>query len=100
MADLLLTLTLPGDVARDVADLLLSRPDLATGFTASPAEGHGSAMPLVAPAELVGGHAPRTQIRLAGDEAALRQILALIKAELPRANVFYWLVPVIEMGRL
>lgn len=100
MADLLLSLTLTDDVAQHVEDLLLSRPDLASGFTASPAEGHGSAVPLVGAAELVSGHAPRTQIRLAGEEAAMREVLALIKRELPHAKVFYWLVPVVEMGRL
>lgn len=100
MADVLLSLTIPNDVAQDVEDLLLSRPDLVRGFTASQAEGHGSVAPLVEPAELVCGHAPRTQIRTLGPEEAMRAVLALIKAELPQANVFYWLVPVIAMGWL
>jgi len=30
----------------------------------------------------------------------MRAVLELIKNEMPRANVFFWLVPVIEMGRL
>ena len=100
MADVLLSLTLPNDVAQDVEDLLLSRPDLVRGFTASVAEGHGSVVQLVEPGELVAGHSPRTVIRSVGPEAAMRRLLALIKADLPRANVYYWLVPVIEMGRL
>ena len=100
MADVLLSLTMPNDIAQHVEDLLLSRPDLVRGFTASVAEGHGSAVHLVEPGELVAGHSPRTQIRMVGPEENMRAVLALIKAELPRANVFYWLVPVIEMGRL
>ena len=100
MADVLLSLTLPNDVAQDVEDLLLSRPDLVRGFTASVAEGHGSVVQLVEPGELVAGHSPRTQIRTVGPEENMRAVLALIKKELPRANVFFWLVPVIEMGRL
>ena len=100
MADVLLSLTLPNDVAQHVEDLLLSRPDLVRGFTASHAEGHGSVIALVEPAELVSGHSPRTQIRMAGPEEQMRAVLALIKASLPHANIFYWLVPVIEMGRL
>ena len=63
MADVLLSLTLPNDVAQHVEDLLLSRPDLVRGFTASHAEGHGSVIKLVEPGELVSGHSPRTQIR-------------------------------------
>lgn len=100
MADVLLSLTMTNDVAQHVEDLLLSRPDLVRGFTASIAEGHGAVVPLVEPAEQVSGHSPRTQIRLVGPEEAMRTVLALIKVDLPRANVFYWLMPVIEMGRL
>jgi len=100
MADVLLSLTLPNDIAEHVKDLLLSRPDLVRGFTATQAEGHGSVVPLVAPSELVSGHSPRTQIRLLGPEQNMRAALALIKAELPKANIVFWLVPVIEMGRL
>ncbi len=48
MADVLLSLTLPNDVAQHVEDLLLSRPDLVRGFTTSHAEGHGSVIALVA----------------------------------------------------
>lgn len=100
MADVLLSLTMPNDVAQHVEDLLLSRPDLVIGFTASIAEGHGSVVHLVEPGELVAGHSPRTQIRTVGPEEKMRAVLDLIKNELPRANVFFWLVPVIEMGRL
>ena len=57
-------------------------------------------MQLVEPGELVAGHSPRTQIRTVGPEEKMRAVLELIKNELPRANVFFWLVPVIEMGRL
>ena len=100
MADVLLSLTLPNDVAQHVEDLLLSRPELVRGFTSSRAYGHGTVVPLLDTAELVSGHAQRTQIRLAGDENDMRAVLEIIKASLPRANIFYWLVPGIEMGRL
>lgn len=100
MADVLLTLIMPDDVAQHVEDLLLSRPDLVPGFTVSAAEGHGSAVSLVEDTELVAGHAPRTVIRTVGPEADKRAVLSLIKHELPRANVFYWLMPIIEAGRL
>ena len=70
------------------------------GFTANAAEGHGSVIPLLEDAELVAGHAPRTVIRTVGPEAAKREVLALLKRELPHANLFYWITPVIEAGRL
>jgi hypothetical protein len=100
MADVLLTLIMPADIAQHVEDLLLSRPDLVPGFTVSTAEGHGSAIALVDDAELVAGHAPRAVIRTVGPEAAKREVLALIKREMPNANVFYWLIPIIEAKRL
>lgn len=100
MAELLLTLIMPDDVAEHVQDLLLSHPELVRGFTASRAEGRGSVVELAEDAELVAGHAPRTVIRTVGPETAMRGILALIKEKLPRANVFFWLIPVIETGRL
>jgi len=100
MADVLLTLIMPDDVAQHVEDLLLSRPDLVPGFTSNAADGHGSVIPLLADAELVAGHAPRTVIRTVGPEEDKREVLALIKRELPRANVFFWMTPVIEAGRL
>ncbi len=100
MPDVLLTLAMPTDVAQLVEDLMLSRPDLVRGFTASTAEGHGSVVNLVEPSELVAGHAQRILIRLVGPEESMRAILKVIKTELPRANVFYWLAPVLENGRL
>lgn len=100
MADVLLTLIVPNDIAQQVADVLLSRPDLAGGFTASPAAGHGASIALQAPGEQVCGHAPRTQIQTAGPEDAMRAILALVKSSLPRAQVFYWLLPVLAVGHL
>ena len=100
MADVLLSLTLPSDIAQDVEDLLLSQSELVRGFTSSQANGHGAVIPLVAPSELVSGHSPRTQIRMVGTEENMRAVLALIKTNLPDINVFYWLVPVIEMGHI
>jgi len=100
MADVLLTLIMPDNVAQHVEDLLLAHPELVPGFTVNAAEGHGAVIPLVEDAELVAGHAPRTVIRTVGPEATKRQVLALIKEKMPNANVFYWLVPIIDMGRL
>lgn len=100
MADVLLSLIMPNDVAQHVEDLLLSRPELVRGFSAGQVDGHGAVIPLVEAGELVSGHSPRTQIQTVGPEDAMRQVLSLIKAELPRANIFFWLLPVIESGRL
>lgn len=100
MADVLLSLVMPCDVAQHVEDLLLSRPDLVRGFTSGAANGHGSVVHLVEPGELVSGHSPRIQIQTAGPEESMRAVLTLVKQVLPLANVFFWLLPVMDMGRL
>ena len=100
MADVLLTLIMPDDVAQHVENLLLTRPDLVPGFTSTKAEGRGAAVMLVADTELVVGHSPRTAIRTVGPETAKREVLALLKRELPHANIFYWMTPVIESGHV
>ena len=100
MADVLLTLIVPTDIAQHVEDLLLSRPDLVRGFTTSAADGHGSVVTLSGAEELVGGHAPRMLIRTAGPEDLIRSLMAAVKEAFPRANLYYWLVPVLGMGRL
>ena len=100
MPDVLLSLAMPAEAAQPVEDLLLSRPDLVPGFTSSHAEGHGSSATLVEPAELVEGHSARVIIRLVGSQRAMLEVLQLVRATLPGLNVFYWLVPVLEKGRL
>lgn len=100
MPEVLLTLILPMDVLETVEDLLLSRPDLIRGFTTSTADGHGSVVPLYEARDLVSGHSPRCLIRSVGKEESMRAALDELKARLPRANIYYWLVPVIEAGRL
>lgn len=100
MPDALLTLVMPADIAQQVEDLLLEHPELIGGFTTSAANGHGSSVHLVGPAELVSGHSPRIQIQTVGEPECLRAVLGLLRQRLPRVNLFYWLVPVLECGRI
>ncbi|MDR2187231.1 MAG: DUF3240 family protein [Azonexus sp.] len=100
MRNVLLTLVMPDDLAQSMKDLLLSRPDLVSGFTTTHAEGRGATVELVEVGELVDGHARRTVIRSVGSETAMREIIALIRQTLPRANIYFWLTPIIDMGPL
>lgn len=96
----MLTLVMPNDIVQHVEDLLISHPDVVGGFTATASEGHGASVQLVQPSELVSGHAPRTTIQTVGTESSMQVIIELIRRQLPGANVFYWLTPVIDMGRV
>lgn len=100
MPKLLLSMMVADDVAQAIEDLLLSRRDLVSGFSTSAANGHGANVALTEDAQLVAGHAPRTHFRSIGEEHEMRALLAAIKAALPQANIYYWLTPVIEAGRL
>jgi len=100
MNNVLLTLVMPDELAQEIKDLLLVRSDLITGFTASHAEGHGSSVTLTRDDELVAGRAPRTVIQSVGKEDDMRAVVAMIRQELPRANLYFWLVPIIDMGSL
>lgn len=100
MSDVLLTLVMPADLAQTVEDLLLCHPDLVAGFTANHGEGHGPLVDLQADAERVAGHAPRTTIRTLGRADDMQALLAVLRGELAGAGLFYWIVPVLERGRL
>ena len=98
--EVLLNLVVPVDLVHAVEDLLLSRPDLVRGFSSGLVHGHGTVVDLVEAAELVAGHVDRVQIQSVGSEADMRAVLALLKAELPQSNLYYWLLPVLALGRL
>lgn len=98
--EFLLTLIAPVAVAEAVEDLLLARSDLVSGFTSIAADGHGSRLALHGAGEQVSGHAPRVQIQTIAAAGAMRELLAALKAALPRAALYYWLTPVLEKGHL
>ena len=97
---LLLTLIVPWAWQEAVEDLLLAHPEMVPGFTATPSNGHGSEARLVSAMERVRGHARQMRFQLVASEAQARQILALLSPRFDNSGIFYWLLPVIEAGRL
>lgn len=100
MSKALLSLVLPAEIAQQLEDLLLENPELVSGFTTGAVDGHGHSVRLTAAAELVSGHSPRLQFQIVGEPARLQAVLALVRENLPQAGIFYWLVPVLESGRI
>lgn len=98
--DTLLTLIAPATLEDNLVDLLLALPALADGFTNHPADGHGQAVALVGANENVRGRGTRVCIRLALRADAVQPLLAELRTALPDANVFYWLTPLLDCGRL
>lgn len=99
MNTVLLTLIAPRPIEEDIMDLLLANPELAPGFTSTPCSGHGSAVAFIGVAEHVSGRADRVRIELLTQPEQARAVLAMVKAQLSNANIFYWLSPVLESGR-
>lgn len=98
--DTLLTLVAPAALEESLVDLLLALPALADGFTTHPADGHGQTLALVGANENVRGRGVRICIRLALRADAVQPLLAELRTALPDANVFYWVTPLLDCGRL
>ncbi len=100
MNDVLLTLIAPLRIAEAVEDLMLAHPELVSGFTACPADGHGSPTHLIHAEERVAGHAPRVMILTAGTAADVENLLSLLKDRLPHAHLYYWVTPILARGNI
>jgi hypothetical protein len=96
----LLTLTMPSVLEEDVLDFLLDHPELAGGYTVTDAQGMGRGMRLSSSMEQVQGRRRSKQVQIAGPQAQLQQLLALLAAHIPSPEVSYWIVPVTDFGRL
>lgn len=97
--DVALTIVLPRTLEENLVDTLLEHPDLVSGFTITQVEGQGDAVPLHGTIEEVRGRARRTEIKIVmnGEDAGV--LLHNLKAALPRAEIVYWLSPLLEFGR-
>ena len=99
-SDTLLTLIVPAALEADLVDLLLDAPGIVTGFTTSPANGHGADVKLERPNEKVRGHGRRVRFEIALDANTLGQLRRYLRDALPDANLFYWAVPLRGCGVL
>lgn len=95
--DSLLTLIAPVALEDHLVALLLAQ---AGGFTVHRVDGRGREVALVGANENVRGRGERVCIRLALHGEAVQPLLAGLRAALPEANVFYWLTPLLDCGRL
>ena len=94
-APLLLTLIVPHELEEAVADALLARPDLTSGFSSMTAEGQGRSI------QLVCGHVRRKRMdTVCDDQEHADAILVLLRGQFAGANLYYWLTPVLAHGRV
>ncbi|MGA7180473.1 MAG: DUF3240 family protein [Thiobacillaceae bacterium] len=99
MSLVLLTFIAPARLEDDMVELLLSHPQLASGFTVSAAEGHGSDLAFQGIADQVRGREKRVRIECVIDAAQAQALASLVKNRLPNCNIVFWVASLMEFGK-
>ena len=97
--DRLLTLVLRPALEFACVEILLEHAAI-SGFTTTPCRGHGSHPDGLTTAEQVSGSRGELRIDVVLDAGAASEVLAELSARLPRADIHYWLTPLLEAGRI
>lgn len=98
VTEYLLRLNIPPGLEEDVVDLLLASPDI-TGYQSYPIRGHGSGGAMTA-AEQVAGRRDRIQFEIVLAPEVLEPTLERLRAAFPLSDAIYWVLPVMQSGRL
>ncbi|NEV60821.1 DUF3240 family protein [Thiorhodococcus minor] len=99
MPNQLLQLIVPPAAEDVVAEWLLERDDV-PGFTSAPVSGHGSSERSMTLAEQVAGRSRRVMFVIHLPTPVAASVLADLRADFPGSGIHYWVVPVLEHGRL
>lgn len=97
--DSCLTIVFPQELEENLIDLLLSHPDLASGFTTLQVEGHGSGATYRNVFERVRGRTRHVQMQIVLARNDAERLLQHMKTALPNREIAYWISPVLEFGR-
>ena len=94
----LLRLNIPPSLEEDIVDLLLASGEI-SGYQSFPTRGHGrvGAMSI---AEQVAGRRDRVQFEIVLDPGLPEATLQKLKEAFPVPDVIYWVLPVLQSGRL
>jgi len=98
--DCCLTLVFPPSLEEALVEHLLAHPDWVTGCTIYPAEGLGRHLHGRDVYELVRGRTRQVAAQIVMNSEDARALIALLRDALPRADVGWWIAPVIDSGRL
>lgn len=96
--DACLRLLLPQSLEEQVIDLLLKHAGPVGSFTATTVDGHGAPGSIASAAEQVRGRAARVQIEIPIAAADADELVAHLRAEMPNADIAWWLMPVLASG--
>ena len=96
--EFLLRLNIPPGLEEDMVDLLLASGDI-PGYQSYPTRGHGQVGAMTI-AEQVAGRRDRVQFEIVLDSKILGSTLQKLKEAFPIPDVIYWVIPVLQSGRL
>lgn len=83
-----------------MVDHLLEHPEWVSGFSVSQIEGHSQREKLPSVLERVRGRSQRIEIRAVMNREDAKALVAHLKVEEPNREIAYWIMPVLEFGRL
>lgn len=95
-----LNLAFPRALEDDLTDYLLGHPQGIEGMTIMRAEGLGQGLELRDATERVRGRAARLAVQMVLPAEVALRLIADLKRDMPNADVAYWLMPVLDYGRL
>ncbi|MDD2928256.1 MAG: DUF3240 family protein [Sideroxydans sp.] len=95
-----LTLVCHKSLEERLVDQLLSHPDWVRGFSIKHIEGGSQKEKLPSMLEQVRGRSQRVQIDSVMNLEDAKQLIEHLKQTEPNNEIAYWLVPVLEFGRL
>ena len=95
-----LTLVCHKSLEERLVDELLSHPDWVRGFSVNHIEGGSQREKLPSMLEQVRGRSQRVQIDSVMNLDDAHPLIAHLKLAEPNHEIAYWLVPVLEFGRL
>ncbi|MDA8225746.1 MAG: DUF3240 family protein [Betaproteobacteria bacterium] len=98
--DCLLTLNIPEALEEALVDLLLENPALASGFTTLNIDGHGPSETTISASDQVRGRRARIQFQIVLARQNSAELLDRVRAQMPSREIFYWIAPLLETGRL
>lgn len=95
-----LTLICHTSMEERLVDYLLERPELVAGFSISRTDGNSQSEKLHTMAEQVCGRSRRIEISVVMNLDDAQALLVQLKKDEPNHEVAYWIIPVLEFGRL
>lgn len=95
-----LTLVCHKAIEERLIDHLLEHPEWVEGFSVNQIQGHSIKEHLPSMLEQVRGRSQRIEIRCVMNQEDAQELIAHLKREEANSEVSYWIMPVIEYGRL